>query len=544
MSFAGRLVLGTFTVVALTLLVMVWGSERALRAGLERDLHTTLEREAVLVQAALPADTLAWQETVTRLSGQSGHRIVVRDATGQVRAASDSIFDQDVLRYRSAAAGPAITVEIDSRLDGVGELSALARSSMIGAALFALLVALVLAFFAGRSIASPLVVLSAAARAIAAGALPRFPRSGIPEVDSLVQALRQMNQQLADRFEELQQEKAEGTAVVDAMVEGIIVADSRGRIVTANPAARRLLGYDDDDQLPDLKTLFRDKEAREAVNEVLAGAVVQDRELDLDDQIISLNARSLAGSGAVLVLHDLTTIRRLEAVRRDFVANVSHELKTPLTSISGYAETLVEGGVEPATQRRFLETIRNNAQRMHRLVDDLLDLSRIESGRWVPRPEPTPVASLARDLFATAVDRANARGVTLDLALAPDAETLFADPEALGQILINLVDNSLRYTPSGGSITVRTRRLEDAIELAVIDTGSGISSDHLSRIFERFYRAEPSRSREEGGTGLGLSIVKHMVEAHGGSVGVESALGAGTTVWVRFPIPQDSVTTP
>ncbi len=134
--------------------------------------------------------------------------------------------------------------------------------------------------------------------------------------------------------------------------------------------------------------------------------------------------------------------------------------------------------------------------------------------------------------------------MTLRLALAPDAETIFADPEALGQVLINLVDNSIRYTPSGGTITVRTRRLDDAVELSVVDTGSGISSDHLSRIFERFYRAEPSRSREEGGTGLGLSIVKHLVEAHGGSVGVESALGAGTTVWTRFPAQEASVTTP
>ena len=540
MNFAGRLVLGTFTVVALTLLVLVWGSERALRVGLERDVRTALDREALLVRSALPEDSTRWAAAISSLSTQSGHRIVLKDAAGRVRAASDSLPTDDVLTV-SAPGGPGV-IEVTSRLDGVHETVRRARSSVTGAALLALLVALLLAFVAGRSIASPLVALSAAARAIAAGALPRFPRSGVPEVDTLVQALREMNRQLADRFEELQQEKAEGGAIVDAMVEGIVAADPRGRIVTANPAARRLLGYAPDSPLPDLRTLFRGKAAREAVDEVLAGEVVQDRELDFDGQVISLNARPLSGSGAVLVLHDLTQVRRLEAVRRDFVANVSHELKTPLTSISGYAETLAEGGVDTATQKRFLETIRNNAERMHRLVDDLLDLSRIEAGRWVPRPELTAVAAIARDVFGTAMDQATAREVTLALDLAPDAGVIWVDPEALGQILINLVDNSLRYTPPGGEVTCRTLRIGGGVELSVADTGSGIAGEHLSRIFERFYRAEPSRSREGGGTGLGLSIVKHLVEAHGGSVAVDSTLGAGTTISTRFPDATPSVT--
>ncbi len=542
MNFAGRLVLGTFTVVALTLLVLIWGSEHALRSGLERDVRSALTREALLVRSALPDDSTHWPEAVSQLSSQSGHRIVLTDAAGRIYAASDSLLDNDILTVTTPG-GPG-SIAVTGRLDRVDDTMRRVRSSMAGAALMALLVALVLAFVTGRSIASPLVALSAAARAIAAGALPRFPRSGVPEVDALVQALRQMHRQLADRFEELQAERAEGRAMVDAIGEGIIASDSRGRIVTANPAARRLLGYGPEESLPELRTLFRDKEARAAVAEVLAGAIVRDRELDLDGQVVSLNARPLAGSGAVLVLHDRTQVRRLEAIRRDFVANVSHELKTPLTSISGYAETLAEGGVDAATQRRFLETIRSNAQRMHRLVDDLLDLSRIESGRWVPRPEPTAVAAITRDVFATAMDRAAARAVTLSLELAPDAGVIFVDPEALGQILTNLIDNSLRYSPGGGAIHCRTHRYDQGVELAVVDTGSGIPGEHLSRLFERFYRAEPSRSREEGGTGLGLSIVKHLVEAHGGSVGIESELGAGTTVWARFPDQRPGVTAP
>jgi two-component system phosphate regulon sensor histidine kinase PhoR len=541
-TFARRLLLGTFTVVALTLLVLVWGSERALRNGLERDLHASLLREADLVRSALPADSLEWGRAVTRLGAESGHQLVLRDGSGRIRAATDSLPTQDMLAVRSP--GGVLSIEVAAPLTGVKLTVARARSSMLRAALLALAVALALAFVAGRSIAAPLVLLAAAARAIAAGALPKFPRSGISEVDALAQALRQMHRQLAERFEELQAEQANGSAVVDAMMEGIIVADARGRIVTANPAARRLLGYGAGEGLPELRTLFRDKAAREAVEEVLAGRMVQDRELELDDQIVSLNARAVAGGGAILVLHDLTVVRRLESVRRDFVANVSHELKTPLTSIAGYTETLADGGVDPATTRRFLETIRSNAQRMHRLVDDLLDLSRIESGRWVPRPSLTPIASAIREAFAAADDRATTRQVTLALEVAPDAAEIYADPEALGQVLTNLIDNSLRYTPAGGTITCRTRRVDETIELAVIDTGTGIPGEHLGRIFERFYRVEPSRSREEGGTGLGLSIVRHLVESHGGTVAIESTLGAGTTIFARFPVVRGFVTTP
>lgn len=409
------------------------------------------------------------------------------------------------------------------------------RWSMTAAALFALLVALGLATLTGRAVAQPLVALSKAARDIASGLLPAFPRSGIPEVDALVQALRQMNRQLADRFDDVQREKAEASAIVNAMVEGVIATDPRGRVVTANPAARRLLGYAQDAELPDLRTLFRVKAARTAVDAVLEGEAVQDREVEFDGVTLTLNARALPTGGAVLVLHDLTEVRRLEAVRRDFVANVSHELKTPLTSISGYAETLADGGVDAATTKRFLATIVSNAARMQRLVDDLLDLSRIEAGRWVPEPMPVALEPAANECWAMFADRATARRVTFTRAIAPDAASITADPHAIRHLLQNLVDNALRYVPEGGTITCRSARADGGIVLSVEDNGSGISSDHLSRIFERFYRVDPSRSRDEGGTGLGLAIVKHMVEAHGGRVWAESALGEGTAVRSWWP---------
>lgn len=411
-----------------------------------------------------------------------------------------------------------------------------ARESMVFAATVALMVALALAFLAGRSIARPLVELSNAARAIAQGAHPRFPRSNIPEVDALAQALRQMHRDLADRFTELQQERASSTAIVDAMSDGIVASDSRGRVVLVNTAARRMLGYGETQQLPDLQTLFRVKLAREAVREVLSGHPVQDREVEMDDRIFAINARRVEGAGSVLILRDLTEMRRLESVRRDFVANVSHELKTPLTSISGYAETLAAGDVDPATTERFLRTILGNAHRMQLLVDDLLDLSRVESGRWIPKLEVVDLAPAISEGWAAFGDRAQTKQVSLRRHIATDAQQLRADPDTLRHILGNLFDNALRYVDRGGNIVVSTKQLDGGIELSVADDGSGIPPEHLSRIFERFYRVDPSRSREEGGTGLGLSIVKHMVEAHGGRVSAESELRRGTTVRCWFPM--------
>lgn len=537
MNFSGRLVLGTFTVVIFTILVLIWGAERTMRASLERDVRTGLEREARIVADLLPPDRTTWQATVTRSSARSGHRIVVRNADGTTAAASDSLLGGNILRVE-VPGGPG-TIMVAAPLDGVDEAVRLARGSMTGAALLALLVALGLAFVAGRSIATPLVQLSTAARAIAAGTLPRFPRSGVPEIDTLVQALRQMNRQLADRFDELRQEKAGSTAIVEAMGEGIIAADARARIVTANQAARAMLGYEVGEELPDLRTLFRVKGARELVTAVLERGEAGDREIELDGQVLSLHARPMDGGGGLLVLRDLTEVRRLEAVRRDFVANVSHELKTPLTSISGYAETLAGGDVDDPTRERFLATILSNARRMQSLVDDLLDLSRVESGRWVPRPERLDLAALTTESLALFADRIAARQVACPIDLDPATPPLFADPSAVRQILGNLVDNALRYVEVGGTIAISVHPVDGGIELAVADDGIGIPAEHLPRIFERFYRVDPSRSREEGGTGLGLAIVRHMVEAHGGRIRAESAPREGTTIRCWFPARPD-----
>lgn len=566
MNFAGRLVLGTLVVILVVILTLVAGADLSLRRHLERDIQSSLEREARLITRALPSDSLAWQGLVERISRETELRITLIAPDGRVVAESEepaeavprienhrnrpeiaaalagrvgtdrrhSATVNRSLLYVAIPGGPGV-VRVAAPLLGVDEIVRRAQTSVLNAAAMALLIGIIFALVAARSVARPLTDISQAAGAIAQGTPPRFPRSGIPDIDAVVRSLRGMHEQLEQRFAELKRERAETAALVEAMAEGVIAGDGRGRTVTANGAARRLLGYGPDEPLPALDQLFRVKAAREVVDALLHGQPVVERELELDGQTVLLTGRPLAHGGALLVLHDLTELRRLETVRRDFVANVSHELKTPLTSISGYAETLVHDQVDADTTRRFLGVILANARRMQRLVDGLLDLSRIESGGWRPEPEVIETGAVARETWALFADRGVQRQVKFEPMVEPGGERVYADPDAFRQVLSNLVDNALRYTPAGGRITLRSRGEDGGVWVSVRDTGAGITSEHLGRIFERFYRADAARSRDEGGTGLGLAIVKHLVEAHGGRVSAESEVGSGTEIRCWFP---------
>ena len=571
MRFAGRMVAGTVAILLITVIVLVIITELSLRHELKDDFAAALEREALLIRAGLPADSLQWNPAVHQFALQNGHRISVIDRSGRVRADSDVPPEQLAglenhlgraevrdalggktgraergsatvgrqLLYVAVPGGPGV-IRVAADLDQVNLPVHRAQRAVLAAAILAILLGSVLAFIAGRSIAQPLTQIAGAARAIAAGNVPRFPRSGIPDIDALVRALREMNLTLSERFEALRRDQAEIGALVESMVEGVIGADQRGRIITANQAARQLLGYQPDAPMPDLLHLFRSKAAREVVSSVLGGNVVNGAEIELDGSSLVVNARPLPNGGVVLVLLDLTNIRRLELIRRDFVANVSHELKTPLTSISGYAETLTSEPPDQETSAQFLRVILSNARRMQRLVDSLLDLSRIESGRWQPRIEAVDIGTVAREVAAGVGDPAARQRVHFEFEVAARAESLQADPDAVRQILTNLFDNAMRYAPDGSRIKCMARPADGGIVISVSDMGKGIALEHLSRVFERFYRADPSRARDEGGTGLGLAIVKHLVEAHEGRVWAESERGQGTTVSAWFPSAESS----
>ncbi|HEX6309733.1 MAG TPA: ATP-binding protein [Longimicrobiales bacterium] len=383
------------------------------------------------------------------------------------------------------------------------------------------------------------------------------PDLAVRELDDLLNAAERLAVRVTTHEANAEREGADVSVLLDAITDGIIQVDGSGRIVRANPAASALLGLTQSAVGKPIRTQIRHAQLRRLLEHAIAGTAQATTELVLEDRRVMVSARPLRyangrSGGAVVAFVDLTEIRRLEGVRRDFVANVSHELKTPLTSIRGYVETLMsEQDLPAATQRDFLEIVRKNAERLQHIVDDLLDLSRLESGGWRPDIRDINVRDAVEDAWTSCGERAARKSI--GFAASALDRLVQADPDGLRHVLSNLFDNALRHTPEGGRIEVRIAEPPAAararngrgaavdaaasryIAIEVRDTGSGIPSDALPRIFERFYRADPARSRAEGGTGLGLSIVRHIVERMGGDVEAESELGKGTTI--RFTLP-------
>jgi signal transduction histidine kinase len=374
------------------------------------------------------------------------------------------------------------------------------------------------------------------ARSLAAGDLARRPSLAAPgEVGDLASAIHRLAEQLSSRLEALEAEEIRLVALTESLNEGVIAIDARQQVTRVNERARHLLALRDETPFP-TSNLPRERGLREAIGTALSGHAVDAREVQIGGRELALTARPLPAGGAVVALFDLTPMRRLETVRRDFVANASHELRTPLTVIGGFAETLLDDALPDEQRRQFSATILANARRMQRIVDDLLDLSRIESGGWKPNPGRVDVEAVATEAFAAADHRRGEKQIEMRLDIAPDATHVWVDATALRQIMTNLVDNAVRHT-NEGSVTVSSRRLASGVAIGVSDTGIGIPAEHLPRIFERFYRVDAGRSRSDGGTGLGLAIVKHLVEGHGGRVRAESVIGRGTTIRVELPDP-------
>jgi two-component system, OmpR family, phosphate regulon sensor histidine kinase PhoR len=454
-----------------------------------------------------------------------------RSGTGSARRTSASAGDEELYVAVIAPLGVA-RVSLPTR--AIEEVFDRARRDVLLAGLIALVLAALLGFWFSRTVSQPIVELRDVARAIADGDITRRPALAAPgEVGDLATALYRLAEQLGARLSALQADQALLSAVIQSLEEGVLAVDAASQVVQINDSARSLLGIRATVPFP-VDLLPRSGELRDALSHALRGENSETVELTLGDRTLSLTARPLAHGGAVLALLDLTSVRRLESVRRDFVANVSHELRTPLTVVAGFAETLSDANVPEEKRRDFTQKILENATRMQRMVDDLLDLSRIESGGWVPNPGPVDVQDVARDVVGALSDAASRNGTRISVSIAPDARELYADRTALRQVISNLVDNAIRYTKDG-EITISTVRAGEEIAVAVADTGAGIAPEHLSRIFERFYRADSGRARGTGGTGLGLAIVRHLVERHGGRVDATSAPGKGTTIRAYFP---------
>ncbi len=350
-------------------------------------------------------------------------------------------------------------------------------------------------------------------------------------VGSLNRAIDRMAGEVRDRVAQSERESSDLRILFDGLEDGLAFIDRDGLVSLCNPAFERWAGRDVSPGVR-IGTLFRSPRVIHAVSAARRGESTT-VEVELGEHTVLMSTRPHR-SGAVIVLHDLTVMRRLEGVRRDFVANVSHELKTPLTSVVGFAEALSEGGLDPGHARDFARRILVNATRMRHLVEDLLDLSLLESGSWSPEPQPVSVGAVALEVWETLSPRVRGEEVTLDVS--GTQEPAYADPDAIRQVLRNLLDNAARYSDDDLNIAVGIRSDGEFQRVEVTDRGPGIPSVHVERVFERFYRVDPARSRARGGTGLGLAIVKHFVEAHGGEVGIDSALGSGTTVWFTLPV--------
>jgi two-component system phosphate regulon sensor histidine kinase PhoR len=411
----------------------------------------------------------------------------------------------------------------------------------------ALALALGIALVVAARVTRPIVEMQAVAAAMSEGEFgARAPVRSPDEVGQLARALNAMAARLRSKVEDVESEQAKIAAILDAMVEAVVAVDGHDHVLLVNEPARRMFG------LPTtrlegkpLLEVVRDVELLELLRRGRAagGDQVARRELRLagpSDRLVQANAVALPlggeERGAVAVLHDVSELRRLEQVRTEFVANVSHELRTPLTAIRGYLETLLGGALDDRRHaREFLEIAFRHTERLGRLLDDLTDLSNIELGRIRLRLEPTPIREVVDSVLTIIRPRAEAGGVALAAAMEGEPPPVAADRDRLAQILINLVDNAVKYTPAGGRVTVRAALRDGAVAVAVEDTGIGIPAADLPRITERFYRVDRARSRELGGTGLGLAIVKHLVIAHGGRLAIESVEGRGTTV--RFTLP-------
>jgi len=418
---------------------------------------------------------------------------------------------------------------------------------MLWGGLVALAVAFAIGLFVARRVTRPVVEMQAIARRMSEGDFTaRAPERSPDEIGTLGRALNAMAAGLREKIQDLEQEQAKATAILDGMVEGVIAVDGRDAILLINERARAMfgLGAERREGKPFLEVV-RNADLHEILRGVRTageGGVAR-HELRLAgpaDRRLQVNAVPLRLArdeiGAVMVLHDVTELRRLEQVRTEFVANVSHELRTPLTAIHGYLETLLGGALEEREHaRRFLEIVFRQTERLGRLLDDLTDLSNIELGRIAMRLEPVRLDEVVDSVLAIIAPKAEAGRVALASELAPGLGPVSADRDRLAQVLINLVDNAVKYTPEGGRVTVSARPAADGrVEVAVADTGIGIPPADLPRITERFYRVDKARSRELGGTGLGLAIVKHLVLAHGGELRIESTPGRGTTVRVTL----------
>lgn len=426
------------------------------------------------------------------------------------------------------------------------------RKSFLLSSLFSVILIIPLAYFLARSLTNPILeVTQKAIQLVSSNFGGEVQVRPTDELRSLSKAIGEMGTQLRNKIEEISNEKDYLQTILKGMTEGVLVVDGRARILMVNDALRQLLSLSSDvsDRMP--VEIIRNAELEEAIRKAMEGGENIALELDLNkagEKTIEVSVVSIHPSGtrkdedsegirgAVAVFHDITRLKQLEKIRQDFVANVSHELRTPLTTIKGYAETLLDGALKEDQAFQFVQVIKRHTDRLTKIVEDLLMLSKIETKEFQLKTESISLPNLMDDIIDFLKEPAEKKKISLSRHETPSSLAIRADRSYLEQILINLLDNAIKYTLEGGRVIVSAAEKDSKdIQFSIEDNGIGIPKEDLSRIFERFYRVDKGRSKELGGTGLGLSIVKHLVQVHGGKVWVESQLGKGSTFYFILP---------
>ena len=545
---------------------------RAWEDSLRQEIERNLKQKTVMFANRVNTDHEHSIQEIASQEGQAaGARATVIDANGKVLADSQSAADStedpaSLLEFDSALKGNVATEARRSRSLGIpflyvavpisggavrlayplSDLEAVGAQAW-GKLLFgsgiAFLVALIIAGVAAQLIEQRLQLIVKFSERIAAGDLKaRIVENSHDEVGQVAAALDRTARHLEANFVALQTSQRQLETLLNSMEDAVIAIGPDDRVQWANhrmdalvPQRTRLNApVVETVRDPDFVHAVRGASTSRTVFTARATSIVPGRTFDV-------TAAPLPGGGAVAVLRDLTEVERAEKTRRDFIANVSHELRTPLTSIQGYAETLLDGSSENNHSREFLEIIRKNASRMSRLTEDLLTLTRVESGEHRFDVQPVAPSQLLHDAVESFQELARAQGIELQVEDTAPGRVV-ADAEAIHQVFSNLMDNALKYAASGGRLVLGARPAEGSVEFYVRDFGAGIPSEHLPRLFERFYRVDKARSRESGGTGLGLAIAKHIVLAHEGTIRAESELNHGSVF--LFTLPLASATEP
>ncbi|TFH01942.1 MAG: HAMP domain-containing histidine kinase [Calditrichales bacterium] len=413
-----------------------------------------------------------------------------------------------------------------------------------------LLIALIIAIISwvlSRRISHPIEEIQQHVQQLAQGNFQLFlPKLKSGEISDLADSLNKMTEYISEKINSTEVQKSEQAAILESMVEGVIAINPDGRVINLNKAAREL--FDLEMNTPKTLNIFemiRNSEFHAVVHELfLSHKPIEsdiifnkkgERFLNVHGTVLKNSASQV--SGAVIVLDDLTRLRKLEMIRRDFVANVSHEIRTPLTAIKGFAETLLDGAMdEPASTKKFMSIILKQANRLNAIIDDLLLLAKLEAK--TPRAEITFEPMELKPLLESAVQicegLAEKKGIKITVDCADDTKGKI-NPDLIEQALVNLINNAVTYSPENTEVTITVRSSDNLLTIDIIDQGPGIEKKHLPRLFERFYRVDKARSRNHGGTGLGLSIVKHILNIHGGQVEVDSTLGKGSRFTLKIP---------